>query len=78
MEVRDSRELENAFETMGRERPDALLLLADPPTLSQRLRIVEFAAEAEREPVASGSRHHGRRPEQVFRYHRAEVLPSIP
>jgi len=46
VEVRDSRELESALETMGRERPDALLLLADPLTLSQRLRIVEFAAEA--------------------------------
>ena len=46
VEVRDSRELERALETMGRERPDALLLLADPLTLSQRLRIVEFAAEA--------------------------------
>ncbi len=46
VEVRDSSELERALETMGRERPDALLLLADPLTLSQRLRIVEFAAEA--------------------------------
>lgn len=46
LEVRDSRELERAFESMGHERPDALLLLADPLTLSQRLRIVEFAAEA--------------------------------
>ena len=45
VEVRDSRELERALETMGRERPDALVLLADPLTLSQRLRIVEFAAE---------------------------------
>ena len=31
---------------MDRERPDALVLLVDPLTLSQRLRIVEFAAEA--------------------------------
>ena len=45
VEVRDSRELERALETMVRERPDALVLLADPLTLSQRLRIVEFAAE---------------------------------
>ena len=44
LEVRDSRELERAMETMGRERPDALLILADPLTDSQRLRIVEFAA----------------------------------
>src|SRR6266581_3636492 len=45
VEVRDSRELERALEIMDRERPDALVLLADPLTLSQRLRIVEFAAE---------------------------------
>jgi putative ABC transport system substrate-binding protein len=31
---------------MELERPDALVLLVDPLTLSQRLRIVEFAAEA--------------------------------
>ena len=45
VEVRDSRELERALESMDRERPDALVLLADPLTMSQRLRIVEFAAE---------------------------------
>jgi putative ABC transport system substrate-binding protein len=37
--------LERALEALNRERPDALVLLADPLTLSQRLRIVEFAAE---------------------------------
>jgi putative ABC transport system substrate-binding protein len=46
VEVRDSRELERAIETMDHERPDALVLLVDPLTLSQRLRIVEFAAES--------------------------------
>ncbi|HEY8163938.1 MAG TPA: ABC transporter substrate-binding protein, partial [Gemmatimonadaceae bacterium] len=45
VEVRDSGELERALETMDRERPDALLILADPLTTSQRLRIVEFAAQ---------------------------------
>jgi putative tryptophan/tyrosine transport system substrate-binding protein len=45
IEVRDSRELERALETMDHERPDALVLLVDPLTLSQRLRIVEFARE---------------------------------
>ncbi|HET7096987.1 MAG TPA: ABC transporter substrate-binding protein [Casimicrobiaceae bacterium] len=45
VEIRDSRELERALATLDRERPDALLLLADPLTLSQRLRIVEFATE---------------------------------
>ena len=50
VEVRDSRELERALETMDRERPDALLILADPLTTSQRLRIVEFAT-AERLPA---------------------------
>ena len=45
VEVRDSRELERALETMDRERPDALLLLADPLTIGQRVRIVEYAAK---------------------------------
>jgi ABC-type uncharacterized transport system substrate-binding protein len=45
VEVRDSRELERAIESMDHERPDAMLILADPLTTSQRLRIVEFAAE---------------------------------
>jgi putative ABC transport system substrate-binding protein len=46
VEVRTAGELETALERMGRDRPDALVLLADPLTLSQRLRIVEFAAQA--------------------------------
>ncbi|HEV2978734.1 MAG TPA: ABC transporter substrate-binding protein [Casimicrobiaceae bacterium] len=50
VEVRDSRELERALESMERERPDAIVLLADPLTVSQRLRIVEYAA-AERVPA---------------------------
>ena len=50
VEIRDSRELERAIETMDRERPDALLILADPLTTSQRFRIVEFAA-AQRLPA---------------------------
>jgi putative ABC transport system substrate-binding protein len=45
VEIRDSRELERALETLDRQRPSAIFLLADPLTLSQRLRIVEFAAE---------------------------------
>jgi putative ABC transport system substrate-binding protein len=45
VEVRDTRELDAAFEAIIREHPDALLLLVDPLTLSQRSRIVEFAAE---------------------------------
>ena len=45
VEVRDTRELDAAFEAIIREHPQALLLLVDPFTRSQRLRIVEFAAE---------------------------------
>ncbi|HZI83241.1 MAG TPA: ABC transporter substrate-binding protein, partial [Casimicrobiaceae bacterium] len=47
VEVRDSRELERALEALDRQRPGAIFLMADPLTLSQRLRIVEFAAEAQ-------------------------------
>jgi putative ABC transport system substrate-binding protein len=45
MEVRDTRELDVAFEAIIREHPEALLLLVDPFTRSQRSRIVEFAAD---------------------------------
>lgn len=45
LEVRDSREMEAAFDAVSRDRPDALLLLADPLTYSLRARIVEFARE---------------------------------
>jgi putative ABC transport system substrate-binding protein len=45
VEVRDTRELDAAFEAITREHPEALLLLVDPFTRSQRSRIVEFAAE---------------------------------
>jgi putative ABC transport system substrate-binding protein len=37
--------MEQAFDAVSRDRPDALLLLADPLTLSLRARIVEFARE---------------------------------
>jgi putative tryptophan/tyrosine transport system substrate-binding protein len=45
LEVRDSRELDDAFAAIARERPDALLLLVDPFTRSQSERIVAFAAD---------------------------------
>jgi putative ABC transport system substrate-binding protein len=45
IEVRDTRELDAAFEAITREHPEALLLLVDPFTFSQRSRIVEFAAK---------------------------------
>jgi putative ABC transport system substrate-binding protein len=45
MEVRDLRELETAFDAIIKDRSDALLLLADPFTGSQRRQIVEFAAQ---------------------------------
>ncbi len=44
MEVRDTRELDAAFDAIVREHPEALLILVDPFTRSQRSRIVEFAA----------------------------------
>ena len=50
MEVRDTRELDAAFEAIVREHPEALLILVDPFTRSQRSRIVDFAA-AQRIPA---------------------------
>jgi putative ABC transport system substrate-binding protein len=46
IEVTNAAELESALQSMTRDRPDALVLLADPLTLSQRARLVEFAAGA--------------------------------
>lgn len=45
VEVRGTRDLDAAFEAILHERAEALLPLVDPLTLSQRSRIVEFAAE---------------------------------
>jgi putative ABC transport system substrate-binding protein len=45
LEVSDPRQMEAAFDAVSRERPDGLLLLADPLTFSMRARIVEFARE---------------------------------
>jgi putative tryptophan/tyrosine transport system substrate-binding protein len=45
VEVRDTRELNAALDAIIREHPEALLVLVDPLTLSQRARIVDFAAE---------------------------------
>jgi putative ABC transport system substrate-binding protein len=45
VEARDTHELNEALDAIIREHPDALLILVDPLTLSQRSRIVDFAAE---------------------------------
>ena len=42
--VRTSEELDAAFATIGRERPEALLVLADRVFLHSRARIMDFAA----------------------------------
>ena len=43
-ELRTPADLENAFVTLTRDRPDALLVFVDPFTMSHRRRIVGFAA----------------------------------
>ena len=45
IEVRDSREMEAAFDAVTRDTPAGLLFLTDPLTISMRARIVEFARE---------------------------------
>jgi putative ABC transport system substrate-binding protein len=50
VEARDIRELGTALDAIINEHPDALLILVDPLTLSQRSRIVDFAA-AQRLPA---------------------------
>jgi putative ABC transport system substrate-binding protein len=44
LEVRDTQEFEQAFATMKRDRPDAVLVLADPSTPVNRRLLVDFAA----------------------------------
>jgi putative ABC transport system substrate-binding protein len=43
-ELRTLADLENAFVTLTRDRPDALLVFVDPFTVAHRRRIVDFAA----------------------------------
>jgi len=45
LEVSSLRDIEAAFDAVNRERPDGLLLLVDPLTLSLRDRIVAFARD---------------------------------
>jgi putative ABC transport system substrate-binding protein len=45
LEIRDSREMEAAFDAVTRDPPAGLLFLTDPLTFSMRARIVEFARE---------------------------------
>jgi len=49
-EVRRSADFDEAFAAIRRERPDALVILADPLTVNMRATIVEFAAK-ERVPA---------------------------
>jgi putative ABC transport system substrate-binding protein len=44
VDVQNPAELEPAFETMRRERTDALVLAADPLLFSERLLIIQLAA----------------------------------
>ena len=84
VEVRDSRQLEQALAALDRERPDALVLLVDPLTMSQRSRIVQFAAQ-ERLPAmyeveefvdAGGLMSYGPNPDKLVR-HAATYVDKI-
>jgi putative ABC transport system substrate-binding protein len=55
LDARFPGEIDNAFGVMARERPDALLVLADPMLFNERKRIVDLAARA-RLPAVSGFR----------------------
>lgn len=46
LEVRDARQIEEAFAAMTKERVGALIVLPDPILLGQRQRIVDFAAKS--------------------------------
>jgi len=75
VEVRDSVELGRAFERLDRRPADGLVVLVDPLTVSQRSRIVEFAAR-ERLPAiyetsifveAGGLMSYGPSPDELVR-----------
>ena len=45
VEVRRLDDFDGALATLARERPDALIMLADPLTMARQHRIVEFATQ---------------------------------
>jgi putative ABC transport system substrate-binding protein len=45
LEIAFEGELESAFQTLSRERPDAILVVADPFLASQQIRIAEFLVQ---------------------------------
>src|SRR5262249_45459652 len=53
--VRDGADFEGAFQTMGRERAEALIVLGEPLTMFHRARIIEFASH-NRTPAMYSSR----------------------
>jgi putative tryptophan/tyrosine transport system substrate-binding protein len=75
VEVRDPADLDRAFARLGHEPTDGLVVLVDPLTVSQRFRIVEFAAR-ERLPAiyetsifveAGGLMSYGPSPDEMLR-----------
>jgi putative ABC transport system substrate-binding protein len=44
LDVRGTGDFDGAFETVSRQRPDALITVEDPLTVDQRKRIADFAA----------------------------------
>jgi putative tryptophan/tyrosine transport system substrate-binding protein len=74
IDVRQPAELEAAFETMGRERTDALVLVADPFLFSERPLIIQLAArhrlpavyETRLFPEAGGLLSYGPLPQERF------------
>ena len=57
-DVRDGKELDNAFSAMTRERADGLVVLPDPMFLTQRVPIADLAAKS-RLPAIYGIPEHG-------------------
>src|SRR5215471_438098 len=49
------------FDTMNRERPDAILMVSDSLTLSNRRRVFEYAAERRLPAICSKRSSSGRR-----------------
>ena len=73
--VRDGADFEGAFQTIGRERAEALVVLGEPLTMFYRARIIEFASHSRtpamytaREFVDSGGLlSHGPSQPEMFR-----------
>jgi putative ABC transport system substrate-binding protein len=57
VEVREAKDLDNAFSTMSRERADAMVVLTDPVLLTQRTQIADLATRNRLPAIYGGAEY---------------------